>query len=154
MKEKLAWPLVVLVILAALLVYHYFQSASHTQAVPESKPQVGEVRDINSTMVAQGTRASMTISPASNQTISGSVTIAVSGVPENTSQVWFGLVPMNQWNLNTKPNIGFDSNGADGWSVRFSASGLANGDYIIFAIPRDASQKDLGYVSANVTLKN
>jgi len=100
-------------------------------------PAAGELR-------AQGRAVTMIVSPAEDSTLSGTVQISVSEVPEGTVSVWFSLVPEGGDVRQGAPSLGRGSESAEGWKLSFDTTGQADGVYTLVALAFDVEQLQQG----------
>jgi hypothetical protein len=78
----------------------------------------------------------MTVSPSKEDTIEGIVTITLSNVPEGTGIAAFALLEQGaEMGEDTgAPNLGFDTDGSDGWKRILDTANFENGVYTLAGI--------------------
>lgn len=78
------------------------------------------------------------IAPSVDDVIKDSVTITFLNVPELTKSVGFAIQGPGIASMHvTGPNIAFDKDGSDGWSVVFDTAKYSDNEYIIYAAAFD-----------------
>ncbi|MEW5896794.1 MAG: hypothetical protein AB1668_03830 [Nanoarchaeota archaeon] len=101
----------------------------------------------------------MIVAHAQGQVVKDIVTITVTKVPANTGSVGFviqgpGIEAMEK----TGPNLGYDSDGSDGWSVEFDTNSYPNENYtlgaIAFPADRQSGTPPLGVAQALIEIRN
>ncbi len=101
----------------------------------------------------------MIISPSENNDLKDIVTITVTTAPSNTGIIGFaiegpGVADIHQ----TGPNLGYDADGSDGWSLEFDTNSYPNNKYTIatiaFPADRQSGEPPLGAVQAKVNIQN
>lgn len=108
---------------------------------------------------AVGQGMEMIISPSQNNDLKDIVTITVTKAPANTGKIGFaiegtGIADVRQ----TGPNLGYDADGSDGWSLEFDTNSYPNNKYTIaviaFPANRQSGEPPLGAAQAQVEIKN
>ncbi len=101
----------------------------------------------------------MIISPSQNNDLKDIVTITVTKAPTNTGVIGFaiegpGVADIHQ----TGPNLGYDADESDGWSLEFDTNSYPNNEYTIaviaFPADRQSGEPPLGAAQAQVEIKN
>ena len=87
-------------------------------------------------IIAKGQKgAELVISPSADDVIKGIVTITVNNVPQGTKSIDLYLESGDAEDANDgPPNLGFDDEGSDGWSLIVDTAAYANNKYKIFAL--------------------
>jgi hypothetical protein len=104
----------------------------------------------------KGLNSTMVISPSQNDVISGEVVIEATDLPAETKHVGFSVSEKFEDLGVGGPNLGFDSDGSDGWGKTLDTSNYENGIYYValFVFENDASSNPLGAVNKQVEIRN
>jgi len=113
-----------------------------------------EVTYTGNKTIVQSAETGIEMYPSNGQVIRGLMTIKLTKAPAGTAEVWFGLVPTSQYAATTEPNLGFDPDGGNGWSLDFNTKDIVNGEYTVFIVPKDASKNQIDRIFANVIVEN
>ncbi len=120
--------------------------------------QQPEKTALQGSIVVVGDSAQLIISPASNATISGRITITLTGVPDATKTVGYGMYKVG---LEAEtPNVWIaDGLGSLGAAIQLDTKNRENGEYTIFAKAYPVEDPGpatpvIGFARARVVLNN
>lgn len=155
MAEKInimkRWPIVlgIVIIIVAVIAYFFFKGG-----ITFIQPKGQETSYTGNKTIIQSSETGIEMYPTNGQTIKGLMTIKLTKAPKNTAEVWFGMVPKSQYSSTTDPNLGFDPDGSNGWSLDFYTKGIVNGEYTVFIVPEDSQNNTIDRIFANVVVEN
>jgi hypothetical protein len=138
-----------IVIIIAVLAYFFIKGG-----IPFLQPSGQKTTYTGNKTIVQSSETGIEMYPTNGQTIRGLMTIKLTKAPKNTAEVWFGLVPKSQYTDKTDPNLGFDPDGSNGWSLDFYTKDIVNGEYTVFIVPKDSSKNNIDRIFANVVVEN
>jgi len=144
--------IIVALLVVAAVVYFVFVKGG-LPGFPVLGPGQQVTYTSNKTIV-QSAETGIEMYPSNGQAIKGLMTIKLTKAPAGTAEVWFGFVPKSQYASTTDPNLGFDPDGGNGWSLDFNTKDIINGEYTIFIVPKDASKSPIDRIFANVIVEN
>lgn len=156
-KAILGLLLVILIFTNGCININLGKTAEEERTSTSSEKQTGV--PVKTQIKAVGQGMEMIISPSQNNDVKDIVTITVTTVPTNAGVIGFaiegpGVADIHQ----TGPNLGYDADGSDGWSLEFDTNGYPNNKYAIAAIAfpadRQSGEPPLGAVQAQVEIKN
>jgi hypothetical protein len=149
-KSMKRWPIIVgIVVIVAVAAYFFIKGE-----VPFLQPKGQEITYTGNKTVVQSAETGIEMYPTNGQTIRGLMTIRLTKAPKNSAEVWFGMVPKNQYSVSTDPNLGFDPDGSNGWSLDFHTKDIVNGEYTVFIVPKDSGKNNIDRIYANVVVEN
>jgi len=145
-------PLIVgiVVIIAAAFIYFFYKGAFQIFQPPSQQ----QVTYTGNKTVVENQNTGIEMYPTNGAVITGLMTIKLTKAPPNTAVVWFGMVPKSQYTDTTAPNLGFDPDGSNGWSLDFNTKDIVAGEYTVFIVPQDASKNPISRISVNVTVQH
>lgn len=138
-----------IIVVIAVIVYLFY-----TGGLSFLQPGKQQVTYTSDKTVVENKDTGIEMSPTNGAVIHGLIMIKLTKAPANTAEVWFGMVPKSQYSDSTDTNLGFDSDGSNGWSLDFNTKDIVNGDYTVFIVPRDANKNPLSRIFVNVVVKN
>jgi hypothetical protein len=165
MKQKGSIGAVLLILLLIIIIglgaAWYFAFQPHRELerarTPDTSVNTNSDSLFKKTEVKQkGLNVLMVITPSENDVLSGKVTIKATEVPEETMHVGFSINEKFEDLGQGGPNLGFDSDGSDGWEIPLDTTEYENGEYYVavFVFDNDASSNPLGAGNVKVAIKN
>jgi len=150
-------------LLGAAVGYAFFfnkRSAIERAIKPDTSTTAGPLSKITAPrtkIVESGYNVDVTISPSTNNTLTGAVEItATKTLPEAKGVGFFISTDETGFQKEGLPNIEIDRNDADGWSTTFDTTQTDNGNYFINTIvySADGNAAPLGIAQIPVEIKN
>jgi len=145
------WPAIigVIIIITAVVVYLFYKGGFQL-----FQPSPQQVTYTSNKTIVENANTEIEMEPTNGAVIQGRMHITLTKFPPNTKVVWFGMVPKSQYTDNISPNLGFDPDGSNGWSLEFNTKDIVNGDYTVFIVPIDANNSTISRIFVNVVVQN
>ncbi len=104
----------------------------------------------------KGYNSTINISPSQNDVVFGTVTVTGLNLPEETKHVGFAISESFDTLGSGGPNLGFDSDGSDGWNFSFNTTEYENGVYYLalFAFQDDSTSNPIGVTNVQLEIRN
>lgn len=151
--------ILIIALVAAAAAYYFFlypRQQLEKARTPDTSLKTSESL-INRTEIKEsGLNSVLVISPSKNDVISGDVTIKATKVPDEAKHVGFSISQTVEGLAAEGPNLGFDSEGSDGWEMPLNTTEYDNGVYYValFVFETDGSSNPLGTANAKVQIEN
>ena len=147
--NKLPIVIGIVIIAVASIIYIFYKGGLQI-----FQPSQQQVIYTGSKTIVENQNTGIEMSPTNGALISGLMHIVLTKSPPNTAVVWFGMVPKSEYTESTAPNLGFDPDGSNGWSLDFNTKDIVKGDYTVFIVPQDASKNPISRIFVTVTVQN
>src|SRR3989338_2336773 len=150
--------LFVLLIVVSGCVKIQIGSTAEEEEPPTEPEQEGQL-PAKTQIKVSGQGVEMIISPSTDNTVKDEIIITATKVPQDTGVIGFAIIgPGIEAIEKTGPNLGYDDDGSDGWSLEFDTNSYPNNEYslgiIAFPANRKSGEPPLGAAQARMVIEN